>query len=232
MELYRKDLKSFKDQPILFYKDLQELKDIIKPLYHDEKITICEEYLDLNKKMKNFINKKYSFSFSEHTPSTFLINDFICFIPNKDRLFNLGFHVEKDNFIIIKQLIDEQNKNPLKMSEKMHFSNGFNRLALNGFARTTIKNNMKTIGENYNNEILESLETIRHIKDFIISMRYEKVEIFDYLEKGKTYEFNELCEKLEDIANVFLITKDLDLTPILEKIKDKKDSTLNKKNII
>ena len=63
-------------------------------------------------------------------------------------------------------------------------------------------------------------------------MRYEKVEIFDYLEKGKTYEFNELCEKLEDIANVFLITKDLDLTPILEKIKDKKDSTLNKKNII
>lgn len=231
MQLYGKDLNSFKDQPTLFYKDLQELKDIIKPLYQDEKITLCEEYLDLNKKIEHFINKKYSFCQTKYT-NNLLINDFICFIYDKDKSYNLGFHVEKDNFIITKQLINEQNENPLKMSEKMEFSSGFNHIGLNGFARGTMRNNMKEIGECYNNEILESLETVTHIKDFIVSMKYEKVEIFDYLDKGKTYELNELCERLEDIANVFLITKDLDLTPILEKIKDKKDSALNKKNII
>ena len=232
MEVYKKDLNQFKNQPTLFYKDLQELKNIIKPLYQDEKITLCEEYLDLNKKIENFINKKYSFSVSQHTKTIFLINDFICFVYNKDKSYNLGFYVEKDNFIIKKQVINKQNENVLKMSEKMEFSSGFNHINLNGFARGTIRNNMKAIGEFYNNEILESLETVNHIKEFFIAIKYEQFDIFNYLDKGKTYDLNELCKKFEDIANIFLLTKDLDLAPILEKIKGTKDSTLNKKNVI
>lgn len=232
MELYEKEIKSLKKKPKLFYKDIQELKDIVKPLCYDEKITLCEEYFELNKKIENFINKKYSFCLSKHTKNSLLINDFICFIYDKDKSYNLGLYVEKDNFVIKKQLITEKNQNPLRMSEKMEFSNGFNQIDLNGFSRSIMRNNMKAIGEHYNSEILESLETLTHIKDFIITMRYEKFKIFDYLDKDKIYEFNELCKKLEDIANVFLLTKDLDITSILEKIKGKKDSAVNKKNVI
>lgn len=177
---------------------------------------IAEDYFKINKNIKNFIDKKYFFSYLSDLNNKIHMNDLISFdadIYSK----NLILFTTVDSFRLEK-IMNNRNIDFLELTDEISiYLEGMYEEQIN--IRSIIRKNLEEIYKEYYKEILDSSLLAVEILEVLNTAEIAKINTLDFINKEKIYEIKNLYTDLENIGETLLLTKDIDLTINLEKIK-------------
>lgn len=184
---------------------------------------IAEDYFKINKNIKFFIDKKYFFSYLSVLNNRIYMNDLISFESDVNSK-SLSLFTTVDSFRLEKRM-SNRKIDFLELTDEISiYLEGMYEGQIN--IRPIIRKNLKEIYKEYYKEILESSLLAVEILEVLNTAEIAKISTLNFINKERIYEIKNLYNELENIGTTLLLTKDIDITRNLEKIK----SMLNKKN--
>lgn len=204
-----------------FFKDIDECTDYMithfKFSLSKENIKFAEKYFEFNQNLKSFMNKEYKWD-CLGTMNVLLINNFLM-ISRYPRVVNTGkasqkIFIKNEMFRLDTQHTDDDEVflKELKETKTEVYNQNIYELSI----RDNMIKNLKEIKESYNVQILESVKIVKEVNSILNECTKEKIDISKLTNLEIKSSPEEIYPIIEELSNMLLLLKDIDMTEKLE----------------
>lgn len=203
-----------------FFESREELKDFLIKDFSISMTVINEQFIndffELNQSIKRFINSDFTFSVGSHT-SEYIINDFAGFDFHDRYDFHKNYHmdIKRSTFSIKSESVDvidfALGANDFPTQYRMKSLEDIN-------IKKFIKENFRFINKNNRKKFELAFDFLQVVKEILSIATKNGLEMKEIINLNSTYNKKELVVIMEDIRNLLLITKDIDIGKITNNL--------------